>query len=153
MLRLEASGPGYPDVLILQNEPIIEKIVARLPGLRSEIYRAVPEESTRHGLGIGSPDLLFIVRGVVLFLELKSREGVVKPEQLDWHAAARARGVMVYVVRLDADTVEGVYRAIEVVKEAIERIRAVVPWNRSSLLLGMGTGDEAWAAVEGVRRG
>ena len=150
MLRLAIGGPDHLDVLVLQNEPIIEKIAAALPEMRSEIYRAVPEQSARHALGRGSPDLLLVIRGIALFLELKAHDGVLAPHQIEWHDAARARGVHVAVVRLDADTVEGAERAIEVVKAAIERIRGLLEWTAPVPLLGAG---EAVAAVEEVRGG
>jgi hypothetical protein len=53
----------------------------------------------RAGLGVGSPDLIGAVGGLFLGLELKSEHGRVSDDQLRWHAAARARGCLVEVVR------------------------------------------------------
>ena len=52
-----------------------------------------------YGLGVGSPDLVGAVDGRAFGLELKSPTGRTRPEQIQWHDAARARGVAVAVVR------------------------------------------------------
>ena len=134
------------DVMIMPNEPIIEKICARLPGLRGEIYRAVPDKKHRHGLGLGSPDLLLIVRGYALFLELKSAKGVVKIHQRAWHDAARFHGVRVEVIKLDADTYEGAARSIAKVRAMVDEIRG---WFDGALARSAGEAVELVSAARG----
>lgn len=104
---------GYPDVLVRVNESnVFTKLVRLMP--RDLVARAnqavLPEE--RFGLGVGSPDLLCVVGGVALFLELKTEDGRVEDEQVRWHDMARARGVRVEVVR-----------SVEEAREAVERVR------------------------------
>lgn len=103
---------GLPDVLVAVNESnVFTKLVRLMP--REIVAKAnmavLPEE--RFGLGIGSPDLLVVVRGVCLFLELKAGSGV-SPEQRRWHETARAKGVRVEVVR-----------SVEEARAAVERVR------------------------------
>jgi len=100
--------------------------------LRNEV-----DPANRYGLGAGSPDLLFVVRGWCLFIELKSHSGRVKKHQGQWHQGARDKGAHVETVKLDADTEEGALRAIEgQIRPLIEAIRG-----------------RAVAAVEEARRG
>ena len=108
---------GLPDVLVRVNESnVFTKLVQIMPkALREMAYRLVlPEE--RHGLGIGSPDLLVIVRGRGGFLELKTDKGSLSPEQRAYHAICRERGVWVEVVR----SVEEAVAAVERVRREVE---------------------------------
>ena len=107
---------GLPDVLVRVNESnVFTKLVRLMPReLVAKANQAVlPEE--RFGLGVGSPDLLCVVRGICLFLELKAEDGRVSPEQRRWHSQARARGVRVEVVR-----------SVEEARAAVERVRREV---------------------------
>ena len=64
-----------------------------------------------YGLGVGSPDLVGAIAGTFVGLELKSDTGRISPEQTQWHAAARARGALVEVVRSVDEAREVIARA------------------------------------------
>lgn len=51
------------------------------------------------GLGKGTPDLVCIVRGHVVGLELKAARGRLSEEQARCHEAWRAAGAHVYIVK------------------------------------------------------
>lgn len=60
----------------------------------------------------GSPDLWGALRGGRAFcLEVKTPTGTVSPTQRRWHAAARAWGVFVAVVRSPEEALEALARA------------------------------------------
>lgn len=84
------------------------------PGLtshqRAELGRVLNKHRIRWGLGEGSPDLVGAVAGRFVGVELKSARGVVEPEQRDWHSAARAKGLAVFVARSVDDVLEGLAR-------------------------------------------
>lgn len=93
-----------PDVLVMRNEA---NVFAQLLGLidnKTEAFARILKEE-RNGLGVGSPDLVLVVRGWFLGLEAKRPKtedhaaGGLSPGQVDWHAAAKAKGVMVRRVR------------------------------------------------------
>lgn len=66
------------------------------------------------GLGKGSPDLPFIVDGDRAgWLELKTEDGRLSPDQVVWHQAARRRGMFVEVVRAVDEAVDAVRRRRE----------------------------------------
>lgn len=69
------------------------------------------ERSVAYGVGgKGAPDLLVEVqRGswwIALWLEVKTQDGRVRPEQRAWHEAARRMGRHVHVVRSVEDALE-----------------------------------------------
>ena len=98
---------AFPDVLVMVNEANAVTKMARLVTDKKAAAQAVlPEE--RFGLGRGSPDLLIGVRGRVLFRELKTEDGRLSPEQIEWHAQARLRGLDVDVWRSVAEAVAAV---------------------------------------------
>lgn len=120
-LVLRALGT-VPDLLVARNEVGVGLRGAVLPALHAalaqfgpDVLRAATEATQRHrityGLGVGSPDLVGAVAGRAIGLELKTAVGVVSPEQERWHAAARRRGVAVYVVRSVEEAVEAVEEA------------------------------------------
>lgn len=83
-----------------------------------EAARAVVREELRkhhitYGLGVGSPDLVGAVNGRWLGIELKTDTGVLSDAQKQWHAAARARGQFVTVVRDPGELRPAVIRCIE----------------------------------------
>jgi VRR-NUC domain len=52
------------------------------------------------GAPIGTPDVCgYVHGGRAFYIELKIPKGRVSPEQLEWHAAARHRGVAVFLCR------------------------------------------------------
>ena len=55
----------------------------------------------KHGIGVGSPDLIGILapHGRWFCLEIKSPTGRVSAEQSQWHMMARGKGAHVAVVR------------------------------------------------------
>jgi len=63
------------------------------------------------GQTVGEPDLLVLVRGQAIGIELKDRAGEVKKHQRARHAAWREAGAEVFVVR-DLETVEGIVAAL-----------------------------------------
>ena len=63
-----------------------------------------------YGIGVGSPDLVGILRpsGRFLAIEVKDPNGdPPTPEQLAWHRAATAAGARVYVARSVAEALAG----------------------------------------------
>jgi hypothetical protein len=59
-----------------------------------------PERKVRYGLGMGSPDLIGVLRsGVCFALEVKSPTGRMSKEQEAWWRSARAWGVRGGVAR------------------------------------------------------
>ena len=100
---------SMPDVLVMVNEAnAVTKMALLVKDKKAAAQAVLPEE--RFGLGRGSPDLVVGVRGRVLFRELKTEDGRLSPEQIEWHAQARLRG-------LDVD----VWRSVE---QAVEEVRA-----------------------------
>jgi len=98
---------AMPDVLVMVNEANAVTKMARLVEDKKAAAQAVlPEE--RFGLGRGSTDLVVGVRGRVLFRELKTEGGRLSPEQIEWHAQARLRGLDVDVWRSVAEAVAAV---------------------------------------------
>lgn len=65
-------------------------------GLRN---KAVAAKLKADGHQAGWPDLQFYFAGQAYFLELKTRHGQVQPKQKALHAALRAQGALVEVVR------------------------------------------------------
>ena len=105
------------DVLVMVNEVNAVTKMARLVPDRSAAAKAVlPEE--RFGLGIGSPDLVLVVRGRFLGLEVKRPRtddhaaGQLSPEQKAWRDKAERAGVVYRRVR----SVEEARRAVEEVR-------------------------------------
>ncbi len=97
LLMLNPVGQGYYGAL----RPALE--VALRPFGAAAMRAAVETMQrfrVRYGAGgEGAPDLLAVAGGVFVGLELKSGVGRVSPEQHTWHAAARARGARVEVIR------------------------------------------------------
>ena len=99
---------SMPDVLVMVNEAnAVTKMALLVKDKKAAAQAVLPEE--RFGLGRGSTDLVVGVRGRVLFRELKTEDGRLSPEQIEWHAQARLRG-------LDVD----VWRSVE---QAVEEVR------------------------------
>lgn len=64
------------------------------------------------GLNRGSPDLVGVLRsGRAVGFEIKTATGRVSDDQKRWHAAARAWGVFVAVVRSPEEALEALARA------------------------------------------
>ena len=106
---LNALG-AFPDVLVMVNEAnAVTKMSLLVRDKKAAAQAVLPEE--RFGLGRGSPDLVVGVRGRVLFRELKTEDGRLSPEQVNWHERARAIGLNVDVWRSVEQAVEEVRRA------------------------------------------
>ena len=104
---------SMPDVLVMVNEAnAVTKMALLVKDKKAAAQAVLPEE--RFGLGRGSPDLVVGVRGRVLFRELKTEDGRLSPEQIEWHAQARLRG-------LDVDVWRSVEQAVEEVRRAGSR--------------------------------
>lgn len=108
-----------PDVLVMVNEANVYTQLLDLVKDRTEaIRRILPEE--RFGLGIGSPDLVLVVGGRFLGLELKraggegKRAGRVSEAQEQWARAALRAGAVVSVVH----SVEEARLAVEAMRGA-----------------------------------
>lgn len=67
----------------------------------------------RYGLGVGSPDLVGILRptGRMACFKVKSKTGRLSRGQRQWHQAARAAGAFVAVVRSPEAALEALARA------------------------------------------
>lgn len=101
---------SMPDVLVMVNEAnAVTKMALLVKDKKAAAQAVLPEE--RFGLGRGSTDLVVGVRGRVLFRELKTEDGRLSPEQIEWHAQARLRGLDVGVWRSVEQAVEEVRRA------------------------------------------
>jgi len=61
--------------------------------------QAVAAKLKADGHQAGWPDLQFVFRGEVYFLELKTRKGTLSPSQRQVHAALLAQGARVDVAR------------------------------------------------------
>lgn len=74
------------------------------------------ETHVRYGLGLGSPDLLGILRtgtpGRLFGLETKTPVGRLSENQKRWHRVARAAGAFVAVARSEAEALEALGRAL-----------------------------------------
>jgi hypothetical protein len=109
-IRNTFGGPEYPDVLLCPNEvgkgytgDLARALQAALPPAAWEVARGVMQRHrVSYGLGVGSPDLALWVGGRSSLVELKTEEGRLSEDQERWHAAARARGVRIDVVRSTA---------------------------------------------------
>jgi hypothetical protein len=68
----------------------------------------------RYGFGLGSPDLIFILKPLGRFfcLEIKAPGGRLSKEQIAWHKAARAFGAFVAVVHSTVEALAALERAI-----------------------------------------
>lgn len=68
----------------------------------------------RFGLGVGSPDLVGILRpsGRLVGFEVKTVRGRLSAEQRAWHTAARMAGAFVAVVRSATEAEAALTRAI-----------------------------------------
>lgn len=76
--------------------------LARFMGWRVAHFRPAQMQSGRwatpvQGDGRGFPDLVLARQGDVVFAELKSARGVLRPEQHDWIAELRGAQVRVFV--------------------------------------------------------
>ncbi len=101
---------AMPDVLVMVNEAnAVTKLSRLIEDKKAAAQAVLPEE--RFGLGRGSPDLVVGVRGRVLFRELKTEDGRLSPEQIEWHAQARMRGLDVEVWRSVEEALADVERA------------------------------------------
>lgn len=90
--NIEAALGSLPDLLTLRNSVGKAHYVNEKTG---KTYH-VP-----YGLGVGSPDIVFILApiGRWLAMEVKDPDGVVEPHQAESHAVWREFGALVYVVR------------------------------------------------------
>lgn len=118
-------GEGFYGAVL----PILRKELARHPSALAIVESVLVRNRLRYGLGPGSPDLVGILGGAAggrfLGFELKTEGGRLEPTQGPWHAAARAKGALVEVVR-----------SVEEAEAVIERELA------SSQEVTMGAGGE-----------
>lgn len=64
-------------------------------------------KNKRQGLRPGLPDLLLIVDGRVIMIEMKRRKGgVLSPEQREWHIALNRAGIATYVCHGSDEAIE-----------------------------------------------
>jgi len=104
------------DVLVMVNESNACTKMARLiPDVRRRWSAVLREE--RYGLGVGSPDLVLVVAGRFLGLEVKRPKtaehgaGQLSPKQKAWRDKAQRAGV--------------VYRRVRSVEEAVAAVEEV----------------------------
>jgi hypothetical protein len=116
--RLVLRAVGLtPDLWIAKNEvgqfykpSILKALSAALKPFGAKAVAAAMNVISRSkitvGLGTGSPDLVGSLRGHFFGWELKTEIGRTSPEQDDWHAAARAKGMRVDVIRSADEALE-----------------------------------------------
>ena len=102
-----AGFTGSLEAVLLQLLPKLGLDMRKLATVRAAMNR----HRIRWGLGVGSPDLVGALAGRAIGLELKSDRGVLEDEQIRWHAAARRRGVAVFVVRDPMEAIVAINRA------------------------------------------
>lgn len=84
------------------------------------------------GLGIGSPDLVGILRGSGRFIgvEVKLPKLGLEPNQVAWHKAARESGALVYVAHSVEEALAGLDEqkavALSAAGEAVARVHGLV---------------------------
>lgn len=106
---IEADLGSEPDLLLLRNAV----------GKATYVDGEAKEYHVPFGLGVGSPDLVAILRvetgiapiGLWLCFEVKAEEGDVDPEQEKCHAIWRRFGALVVVVRSVAEAREALEEA------------------------------------------
>lgn len=108
--QIEAAIGSEPDLLLLRNS-VGEAVYYTGEGQQYHVP---------YGLGVGSPDLVGILRvGLHLAawfcLEVKTDDGVVSDEQEKCHRVWRRFGALVYVVR----SVDDARRALTTAREAV----------------------------------
>ena len=71
----------------------------------------------------GIPDLIIVRRGIVAWIEVKTRRSGSKPsdEQLQWHAQCREHGGLVYVARTLEDIRE-IIAELAVIEQSRRRV-------------------------------
>lgn len=114
---IEAAIGADPDLLLLRNA------VGRAKYMNGEAH----EYHVPFGLGVGSPDLVGILRhqtrshvlGLWLCLEVKAAEGELDPEQIECHRIWRMFGALIYTVRSVADARAALGDARRVVRLAL----------------------------------
>ncbi len=114
---LKAIG-RIPDLAIHRNEVgsgytgnVYGALMKVMPRDEFEVVRQVlVRHRITYGLGVGSPDLVGALGGRFIGLELKSDTGRLSDEQVQWHTAARRRGVAVFEVRSVEDAVAALER-------------------------------------------
>lgn len=111
-----------PDVLLIKNEVGVSYRGAVLPALQAALAPFGPavvaaaistlkRHYIRHGLGVGSSDLVGAVAGRAFTQEMKTAVGVVSAEQEQWMRAVRKRGVHAGVSRSAGDLLAAIERA------------------------------------------
>ncbi len=121
---------GQSDVLVMVNEVNAVYKMSRLVKDRAARAKAVlPEEW--FGLGKGSPDLVLVVRGLFVGLEVKRAKtaehaaGQLSADQKAWRDKAQRAGVIYEVVRSVEEAKGVVTRARELAREAATAVRCV----------------------------
>ncbi len=125
VLDIIATVGADSSLLVMRNEA---NVFTRLLDFVPERLKKGPfwgqfHKTVRYGLGIGSPDLLIVGRGWFVFEEVKRPKGVhvfpdgerfeydagqLSESQVEWHAKAAIRGIVVPVVRSVAEAVAAV---------------------------------------------
>jgi|TARA_Y100000310_G_scaffold135332_1_gene134215 hypothetical protein len=88
----------------------VMKRVGAMPGAHPMRRNSGKRRSrSPNGCETGTPDIEVMLRDMrVVWLELKVDKGKPSPEQLEWHAMARAMGHRVYVCRSVQEAVDAV---------------------------------------------
>lgn len=128
--QILVSFQDQPDVLVMVNEAnVFAQMLDLVREKKDAFQRILPEE--RNGLGVGSPDLVLVVRGLFVGLEVKRARtaehaaGQLSAEQKNWRDKAQRAGVIYEVVR-SVDEAQGVVaRARELAREAAMAVRCV----------------------------
>jgi hypothetical protein len=94
----------------------IRTALGALPGCafwRNHVGQATDVNGRTHrfGLAVGSADLVGVVDGRFVALEIKTESGALRPEQRAWLGVVRAMGGFACVVRSPEEAIAAVERA------------------------------------------
>ncbi len=124
------SFDDQPDVLVMVNEAnVFAQMLDLVREKKDAFQRILPEE--RNGLGVGSPDLVLVTRGLFVGLEVKRAKtaehaaGQLSADQKAWRDKAQRAGVIYEVVRSVEEAQGVVARARELAREAAMAVRCV----------------------------
>ena len=120
--QILVSFQDQPDVLVMVNEAnVFAQMLDLVREKKDAFQRILPEE--RDGLGVGSPDLVLVVRGLFVGLEVKRARtaehaaGQLSADQKAWRDKALRAGVIYEVVR-SVDEAQGVVARVRELAQA-----------------------------------
>lgn len=123
---IEAALGSEPDLLLLRNAV----------GKATYVNDDAHEFHVPFGLGVGSPDLVAMLRvapsiAAWFCLEVKAEEGELDPEQVKCHAIWERFGALIFVVRSVRDAVDALDLARAMVRSSRREPVTYLELNRS----------------------